>query len=235
MRALAVYASENRKLGRASATYAAPASCPSSCPFLGSSDDLPACYAMWGPLGWWWKRFKSGSALAIAKEEAAAIRELRADLPLRLHTAGDAATPAAVRVLAAAAAHYRRNAPAKAPPQPVWTYTHAWRRVKRDDWGVVSCLASCEAPGGMAEAHARGYAPAIVLQREDFDSLRGRAVHRDGFRVVPCPEQTGRARSCADCRLCFRDRALHARRAAIAFRAHGARAGAVDRFVAKVG
>lgn len=210
--AKAVEQTSNRKVGAVSVTMAAQTSCPSTCAFYRSG-----CYAESGPQGICTARLNKAGAGAtpetVAQDEAAAIRGLSGRLPLRLHVVGDCATEAAARIVAEAAADHTAKA-----GQIVWTYTHAWRTVPRAAWGAVSVLASCETAADVAEAHARGYAAAIVTPATG----QAKAWRTpQGDTMVPCPQQTGRAADCAACRLCWRDGANLAARRVVVFEAHG--------------
>ena len=208
----------NQKLGAGiSATSAAQASC-GNCPFLHDG-----CYAESGPMGAFITArlnraatTRAATALDVAYAEAAAIDRLTGNNPMRLHVVGDCPNNRCARIVAAAAMRYKKR-----HNKPVWTYTHSWREVQRKSWRGVSVLASCEHPDDLAIARARGYAPAIVLP--SFDSDKAYRLP-NGEKVVPCPEQTGRANSCADCRLCFDDGRLLEMNAAIAFKPHGSQA-----------
>lgn len=212
---LAVETSDNMKLGPVSATYVSQASCPPGCPFYENG-----CYAEYGPVGFMTARLndsKVRSPLAVARAEAEAVGGLTGDRPLRLHVVGDCRTRGAAKILAEAAEKYtakRRS--------PVWTYTHAWRDIDREDWGKISVLASCESTEQAEDAMYLGYAVALVVDRFESDSQ----YHLDGLRVIPCPYQT-RGTQCRDCRLCWRDQTLHAERMVIAFEAHGSGASRV--------
>src|SRR5262249_47905792 len=105
----------------------------------------------------------------------------------------------------------------RARPGPAWGYTHFWRVVDRHQWDGVSMLASCERPADVLAARSREYAAALIVPA--FPSPTRFTI--DGVDVVPCPEQTGRVTSCADCRLCWRDDLLRAARVAIGFTPHG--------------
>jgi hypothetical protein len=157
------------------------------------------------------------TALDCARAEAAEIDALPDNgRDLRLHVVGDCPTNGAARIVAAAAARYRARGGGD-----VWTYTHAWRKVHRASWGdAVSVLASCENLDDAREAAARGYAVAMVVPEHAGE----RAEVVDGFRVIPCPEQSRGDRTCVDCRLCFDDAGLRDREtpAIIALAIHGA-------------
>lgn len=214
--ALAVAASNNSKIGAAATTYAAQTSCPSSCVFF----DGGGCYAESGATGVFVTtplnkaaRARPHTPLDVAQAEADAIDGLcvRPGTPLRLHTVGDCASDAAAALVAAAAARYEARGGG-----PVWTYTHAWRTVRRSSWGAVNVFASCETPLDVAEARARGYATALVVEEFPTD----RRYDEDTVQVVPCPSQT-RGRTCTSCRLCFNDTARRDAGVTIGFAVHG--------------
>lgn len=211
---LAVALSQNEKLGAVSATTVSIESC-GPCPWKNNG-----CYAQQGPLGWMVKRMdthvasESMEALAIARAEADAIDGLRTGLPLRLHVAGDCASDEAAQIVSGAAERYSRRNRA-----PAWTYTHAWRAVKRSSWGQTSVMASCETADQADAAMESGYAAAMVV--EEYPNGKRSWKLPTGATAIPCPQTTGAAASCADCRLCWNDNALRARRAVITFAAHG--------------
>jgi hypothetical protein len=196
----------NRKTGPVNVTHASQASCPKDCPFYGQG-----CYAEEGVQAFVTRRLNRAPerrAERIARREARAIGALKDPTkPLRLHIVGDARTDRAARILATAARQYSG---------PVWSYTHAWRRVARSSWGSVSVLASCETVSDVLEARTRGYAAALVVDRmpERTEALGSELAG------IPCPAQT-RDLQCIDCRLCFRDQALLAGGRVILFEAHG--------------
>lgn len=225
--AIAVARSSNEKIGDCATTYAAQASCPSSCAFF----DGGGCYAENGQIySGITKPLNDVAALAnaapvdVAREEAAAINALGVEdirqisgRPLRLHTVGDCRTDEAASIVAAAAERYMERGGG-----PVWTYTHAWRLVDRASWGRVSVLASCETPEQVELARARGYAPSIVVEAfEQRRRHRTMSGHSPGVDVLPCPAQTTPDVTCSSCRLCMNDEALRGRGYTIAFEIHG--------------
>ncbi len=221
----AVKLSHIPKVGAASATYAPQQSCPSDCAFMGSG-----CYAEGGNARFTTNRVNSGTSdtatpLQIAKAEAAAIDNLWGarvpGLDLRLHVVGDARTEPAAKVLGQAATRWK----ARGGGQP-WTYTHAWRKVRRPAWGSdVSVLGSVDKPSDIRKAIAKGYAPALVVP--EFPN--GNKVFTvGGFRFIPCQEQT-RGVTCIECRLCFDDAKLRKQGLGIAFAAHGSKKEAIKR------
>lgn len=213
--ARAVLVSGNSKTGPVSITYASQNSCPVSCPLLNNG-----CYAENGHIRFIRNRLNKAEVSAtpedVARDEAAAIDSLPAILPLRLHGVGDCPTVEAASIVAGAAKRFRQRGGG-----PVWTYTHAWRDVPREVWGDdVNVLASCESTGEAHEAEEQGYVPAIIVPEHPQD---GKAYMRDGLKMIPCPEQTGRTTNCTTCRLCWDEDKLRKQGAAITFQAHGAR------------
>jgi hypothetical protein len=214
--AIAVELTANRKVGAVSVTMASQASCPSDCPLLHSG-----CYAESGPQGISTARLnrsKVKDSVAIAKAEVKAINQLSGTRPLRLHVVGDCSTTAAAKTLA-------DGIEAIGYGPEVWTYTHAWRTVARSAWGTkVSVLASCESTTDVKKAARKGYATAIVVdqfQPAANGVANGKAYQLDGVRIVPCPQQTGKASDCTSCRLCWHDDRLKAAGVTIGFEAHG--------------
>lgn len=205
--------SANSKTGKVSATYAAQQTCPSSCPLRGQG-----CYAEGGMVGMQTRRLnasrqaKRATMEELAMAEAKGIRKLTGRLPLRIHVVGDATTNQAATILGLAAGEHRAK-----HGQPVWTYTHAWRSVSRSSWAGVSVLASCESTKDAKVAIAKGYAAAIVVERHES----AKAYVKDGMRLVPCPQQTGRAKDCLSCGLCMRGEVLKMAGSVIAFEVHG--------------
>jgi hypothetical protein len=212
--AKAVEVSENSKLGGMSTTYAGIASCPASCPFLKTR----ACYGMSGPIGWLWSKIKGkGTPAEIARAEAKLIDSLSGERDLRVHTLGDSRTDLAAKIVSQAAERFMKRGGARFPDRLAFAFTHAWRKVKRASWGKVSIIASCETTEAVHAAKKRGYATALVIPTHQTD----KTFELDGLKIVPCPEQTGRAESCAKCRLCLNDKKLEAAGITIAFQTHG--------------
>jgi len=205
--------SQNAKIGPVSVTTTGIQSC-GACPLKDRG-----CYAQQGPLGWMVARMdrhvvENGlDEIAIANAEASAIDGLSTRTALRLHQAGDCKTNEAARIVSEAADRH-----AAWTGFPSWSYTHQWRGVDRESWNGVSILASCDTLDQIPDAQARGYATAVVV--ESFPSQKAWKLD-NGQTIVPCPEMTGRAMSCADCKLCWNDKRLLASRTTIAFEVHG--------------
>lgn len=215
--ALFVPVSKNEKVGRVSATYASiHGSCPRDCAHMNNG-----CYAQLGMVGIHSSRLDKASknrpradARETARAEARLILKAIASgenkLPMRLHVSGDCRTESATTTLSAACREWNN---------PIWTYTHAWKNVRRETWGShISVLASIDSKEDMPLAQEKGYAMAITV---NYHPENGKAWKLDnGFKVIPCPSQT-RDIKCDACRLCWNDEYLRSTKAVISFAAHG--------------
>jgi hypothetical protein len=209
---LAVEKSVNSKTGPVSATYAPIQSCPATCPFLDHG-----CYAQHGNCGIHLRKLNRNAAkqnktraVDIAREEARAIRELKGDLPLRLHIVGDCKTPQAAEIVARACEDYTKKQGKK-----VWTYTHAWKSIPREKWGDISVLASCEKMEDAHQAMQRGYAASMVRLKPFKQSFMYK-----GVKMTPCPEMVADI-PCNQCGMCLNDTKLKDRKRVICFFPHG--------------
>lgn len=209
--AIAVEISDNTKLGKISMTATSQESCPSSCPLRGQG-----CYAEAGRPNLVTQRLNRSTVtnpVEIATAEAELIRKLSGRRMLRLHTVGDCYVDEGAKILAQAAKEHTDK-----KGMPVYTYTHG-HDTKRESWGEISVLRSCETFSQVKKAHADGFASAMVVDSHDSKT----ATKHEGFTIIPCPQQTGAAKNCSECRLCAMDKKLHAKKAVIAFAIHGAR------------
>lgn len=206
--------SGNAKIGHTSATYQPTTHCV-DCPLKDNG-----CFAQYGqvrfhvaPLE---KRVREAHASPVrtAREEARGIDALKAKgQGLRLHVSGDCPSDETARIVSGAAERFERRGGGRA-----WSYTHAWRRVRRASWGAVSILASVETLADAKRAIRRGYATARVVPA--FPSEK--AWTEDNIRWIPCPAQTRDDVTCGSCRLCWDADGLRKRGAGIAFEAHSA-------------
>jgi hypothetical protein len=207
----AVEISDNSKVGKISLTGTSQSSCPAECPFRGKG-----CYAEVGRANLLTSRLNLSPVtdpVEIARAEAEAIRGLSGRRMLRLHVVGDCYVEDGVKLLAEAAAEHTAK-----KGMPVYTYTHG-HKTSREAWGDISVLRSCETMSQVQKAHDDGFAAAMVVEEHESDT----AYMKDGFKIIPCPQQTGRAANCAQCKLCAQDKKLHAQKSVIAFAVHGAR------------
>lgn len=210
--------SKNEKTGNVSVTYASiDGSCPTDCAHRNSG-----CYAQAGMVGIHSHRLDAYSktqekhdAREVARDEAREIRQAIKDgsntRAMRLHVSGDARTDSAAKTLRDACEGWNN---------PVWSYTHAWKRVARESWGPkISILASVDKREDISLAFDRGYAPAIVVEKHD--SAKAHFDPELNAKVIPCPAQTKDNVTCVSCKLCWNDDYLRSARAVIAFAAHG--------------
>lgn len=208
---IAVEISDNSKVGKISITAASQSSCPPTCPLRGAG-----CYAEVGRANLVTSRLNLSQVtdpVHIAKLEAESIRKLSGRRMLRLHVVGDCYVDEGAKILAEAAAEHTAKM-----GKPVFTYTHG-HSTKRSSWGSISVLRSCEKFEQVEQAHKDGFAAAMVVESHESK----KAYRKNGFTIIPCPQQTGSVKDCAQCKLCSQDKKIHSKRAVIAFAIHGAR------------
>jgi hypothetical protein len=207
----------NVKTGPVSVTLAPIETCPRDCPFIEKG-----CYAKYGNMAIHTKRLapeKKMTKTALAIEEAEAIRGLSGRRELRLHVVGDCATKKAAEIVTEACEEYSDRY-----GQPVWTYTHAWKRVPREAWGSVSVIASCETMTEVLSAHKRGYACALVGDIAEPEK-------RLGFTLTPCSQQMDKNIDCLNCRICLDDKKMREQKRVVMFAPHGSCKNAVRNIV----
>jgi hypothetical protein len=132
---------------------------------------------------------------------------------LRLHVGGDVGSEQGARLLANAAADWHERGGGA-----VWSFSHTWRRIRRDSWRPISILASVERAEDIDLAAQAGYAAAVVVPH--FPSSRSFRLQGSTARIVACPAESVGA-TCVRCRLCLDADALSKSNTAIAFAAHG--------------
>lgn len=108
------------------------------------------------------------------------------------------------------------NTLAKARPWIPISYTHGWQRLQPSMFDYV-VRASCQTREELEAAHAAGWWTALADPGPDDPNtlITTPPTKVDGRPVIQCPKTTGKARSCAECRLCGREAAV------IAFPIHG--------------
>ncbi len=135
----------------------------------------------------------------LARREAAGIRALSGWRRLRVHVVGDCRTAVAAAIVGAAMVAHEAKRGARA-----WTYTHAWRTLRRAAWKGARVAASCESVADVRRAWSKGYGAALLVERHPDR----KAYELDGVRVIPCPAQwtdprTGdRSTYCDRCEVC---------------------------------
>lgn len=201
----------NSKVGQAYTTsLSVAATCLTTCHHHPSRHGT--CYAIYGPSGMAQRRLANRTTTEEVTEEVTKLKTLPTGALVRIHAAGDFAnTRHALRV-----SNVVRRLKLKA-----WSYTHRWRTIPASAHAGASVLASCETLADVKEAHARGYAPALVV-----DAFKSTITYSlgNGFKGIPCPNQTHANVTCADCKLCLRADWLHSSKSVILFEAHGTRA-----------
>lgn len=212
--------SGNRKIGDMSCTWVTLDTCPNTC-FLKKSG---TCYTLSGPAGIHVSKMNKAAKsirgkdsdydfkIKLARQEANGIKKLSGKKPLRIHVSGDSSTTRGTRLLAQAAKVYKSK-----HNQPVYSYTH-YHKTKRSDWGEISILRSCETLEQAEKAHSDGFASSMVVS--EFKSEKAYDLG-NGFKGIPCPEQTGKQENCVKCGLCMKDTLLHKNKMVILFAAHG--------------
>jgi hypothetical protein len=197
------------------ATYRAVGwTCPSTCTLLGAG-----CYAQSGHVAMAQRDRYSDNDGDIYR---AAVMALPHGAIVRLHVSGDVMLPVSEHGTMLVDTAYLAAIVDVARARPDITfygYTHAWRVIDRDAYAWPSNLtlnASCDTPGDVHEATARGWATTTVVASDT-------PWRRDGNTVV-CPNQTV-GMSCAECMLC----AKPTRKLTVAFKAHGVSKRKVDR------
>jgi len=228
--AIFVEKTNNKKLSsykdtiRVCTTYASiEATCPLDCELRETQE----CYGMHGHVGMINRRLGKGvtskDAMKVAREEARMIKSAfdGGEIPqdganggrdLRLHTVGDCRTNGAAKILASAADDWVKRGGGK-----VWTYTHAWKKIKRSSWGRnISVLASLDNPDDAKKALRARYIPAKYVSE-----FRSRGLYNEnGITWLPCRAQYHDDVGCADCRMCMKDR-LKKMKVGIVFEVHG--------------
>jgi hypothetical protein len=226
----------------ASATYASiEATCSDDCPF--KKDDQGKVGGCFIEAEHFTRKLmarldggaRERSAIDVMREEAALIDAsfahgmpqdgARGGRDLRIHVGGDVPNEQGARLLAGAAARWL----ARGGGRP-WTYTHTWRRIPAEAFWPISVLASVERPDQVRAARARGYVPAIVVDR--FPNGK-KPFEVAGTTFIPCPAETV-GRTCVECRLCLTGD-LFERKAGIAFQVHGADAVAAKSALVQIG
>ncbi len=199
--------SGNSKTGFATVTYRTQETCPTTCPLY-----QKGCYAKGRIFG-----IPERYVPEEDNPEYAQVRELVQLMPkggiFRANVSGDVldASGELDEGYASALSHVAINR----PDTEVFSYTHAWRKLKPDFAPGVTFNASTESAAGIEEAAAAGW-PTVVTDPgpDDPTSLIGQTIA--GRKVVQCPAQT-KGLTCEQCRLCARPN----RKSTVAFAVHG--------------
>jgi hypothetical protein len=209
--ATSIEISSNEKTGKVSCTYVSQVSCPGDCVFKSSG-----CYAEAGFVAITTRRLnkvavtEDFSLIELARQEAEAINKLSGKRLLRLHVVGDCTTDETAKIVSTAAKDYSKRGGKK-----VWSYTHGWRTVERSSWQDVSILASVETLLDAEKAFNKGYAVALVVPVQESGVIK-----KNGFKLLPCPQQLNQVKTCADCKLCTKSDFLLDSKTIITFSTH---------------
>lgn len=204
--------SRNEKVGPIPVSTTSAKTCPSDCPFKKSG-----CYADGGPLALFWGKVTRGEAGADWDAFCGQVKALPEGQLWRHNQAGDLPSndgrmidQAAMMALVTANKGKRG-----------FTYTHhspmhplnaASIEHANKNGFTVNLSGNNLAHADKLAALDIGPVVAVVTEEHPEHSTTP-----EGRKVVVCPEQTGKAKSCAECGLCQK-----ANRAVIvAFRAHG--------------
>lgn len=203
--------SRNEKVGPIPVSTTESKTCPTSCPFKKSG-----CYADGGPLALFWGKVDRGQAGVSWDEFTAQVAALPEGQLWRHNQAGDLPSDGLSIDREAMLALIEANKGKRG-----FTYTHhdiEW-------YGNSQIIEKANAEGftvnlsGNNLKHAdfladRGIGPVVAVVPEDHPE---HSTTPEGRRVVVCPEQTGKAKSCMTCGLCQKVN----RGVIVAFRAHG--------------
>jgi hypothetical protein len=203
--------SRNEKVGPIPVSTTEAATCPSDCPFKKSG-----CYADGGPLALFWGKVSRHEAGVSWGEFCDQVKALPEGQLWRHNQAGDLPSngsmidPEAMDMLITANAGKRG-----------FTYTHHNPAIGNNAGYIkdANMLGFTVNLSGNNLKHADELAalnigPVVAVVAEDHPE---KSMTPGGRKVVVCPEQTGKAKSCAECKLCqVRDRGV-----IVAFRAHG--------------
>lgn len=200
-----------------SATWAAQDSCPESCPLMNAG-----CYAELGNAGFVTRRLngkadqahlsKAKLRLQIAQQEAEGIRELSGSRKLRVHAVGDCTSDETASIVGQAMVEHENK-----QGKLAWTYTHAWRDIRKRAWRGARVLASCNSVEETNEARRLGYGTSVLTPKHPSNkvyTLRGETI-------IPCPAQFKpggvRVVTCETCTLCMRGDWLRDNRMSVGF------------------
>ena len=192
-----VSSSKNSKIGDMDATWVSIQSTCVDCTWK----EAEVCYAMGGRAALHAAerdeaaRANRESSTDTSKSEADVIDSaynggpIPAGRILRIHASGDTSTPEGARFVGTAVARWRKRGGEQA-----YTYTHAWRRVRRREFGsALSVLASLDNLEDAKGALAAGYGSVTVLvQNEDW--ARRMVITKSGalvFKFLDLKRETG--------------------------------------------
>jgi hypothetical protein len=210
--------SRNEKVGPIPVSTTSAKTCPSDCPFKKSG-----CYADGGPLALFWGKVTREDAGTDWDSFCGQVKALPEGQLWRHNQAGDLPGNGKEIDHDALMALVSANEGRKG-----FTYTH-YNPIgyNKDNDALMNALCIAKANEGGFTVNMSGnnlkhadqlaalkIGPVVCVVPEDHPE---HSTTPEGRKVVVCPEQTGKAKSCAECKLCQKvDRAV-----IVAFRAHG--------------
>lgn len=204
--------SRNEKVGPIPVSTTESKSCPTVCPFKKSG-----CYADGGPLALFWGKIDRGQAGVEWSEFLEQVKALPLGQLWRHNQAGDLPTKDGKQINTKELAQLvAANLGLKG-----FTYTHHnaehgtnARVIKAANLGGFTVNLSANNLTHADKLAALNVGPVVAVVPEDHPE---KSTTPEGRKVVVCPEQTNKAKSCAECALCQKvDRGV-----IVAFRLHG--------------
>lgn len=203
--------SRNEKVGPIPVSTTSAKTCPSDCPFKKSG-----CYADGGPLALFWGKVTREDAGTDWDSFCKSVFDLPENQLWRHNQAGD--LPGNGKEIDHDAMWQLITANAG---KRGFTYTHYSMKAGNNAYIVreankqgFTINLSGNNIGHADKLAALNIGPVVCVVPEDHPE---HSQTPEGRKVVVCPEQTGKAKSCAECKLCQKvDRAV-----IVAFRAHG--------------
>ena len=203
--------SRNEKVGPIPVSTTESRTCPTSCPFKKSG-----CYADGGPLALFWGKVDRGDAGVSWEAFCGAIKGLPEGQLWRHNQAGDLPSDGREIEFSAMESLIKANKGKRG-----FTYTHHDPAIapNRLIIEIANKSGFTVNLSGNNLAHADRLAaldigPVVSVVPEDHPE---HSTTPQGRKVVVCPEQTGKAKSCMECALCQKVN----RGVIVAFRAHG--------------
>lgn len=204
--------SRNEKVGPIPVSTTEARTCPTSCPFKKNG-----CYADGGPLALFWGKVSRGAAGVSWGEFTAQVAALPEGQLWRHNQAGDLPSADGLQI----DPHALMDLVSANSGRRGFTYTHhdPAQGKNADYIKGANDLGFTVNLSGNNLAHADTLAslqigPVVAVVPEDHPE---HSLTPQGRKVVVCPEQTGKAKSCAECALCQKAN----RGVIVAFRAHG--------------
>ena len=202
--------SANMKTGPIAVSVSGEETCPDSCPFYNKG-----CYAKYGPLKLHWDKVSHQGRGGDWDFFLKAVGDLPRLHKFRHNQAGDLPGKNkeidGEKLAQLSAVIQKRKLRA-------WTYTH--KPVNKENLKKIRAAiksgfivnVSTENFEQVDKMRALGL-PVVTVVSENSPEKQ---TTPGGNRVITCPSQTGKVKSCADCMLCQKERSI-----TIAFRAHG--------------